>query len=289
MGRIYAAGLRLHGDTSNRRGLINVRVSLRSCRLWAAVMAVIVVVGGTASGVSHAATAIIDFAPAETPVGAGPALVAFSADSTIGWSFTPRVDLHLTELGFYDGGIGLGLRHAVGLWDASGQLLASSELGGNRATGRVVPPGEDATPWPRLHDGDYLFAAIEPIHLLAGETYVIGATVPLFAPDAPTVEGWASRGDGYRTTVAPDSLAVDADITIDEPALVWQGMLGLEQTYGPGELHRPTSIVTGGTFAGVNFRFSAVPEPSGGLIAAGLALGMLMCRSSCWRYNAPPL
>ncbi|MEZ6070077.1 MAG: DUF4082 domain-containing protein [Pirellulales bacterium] len=112
---------------------------------------------------------------------AGPALVAFSADSTIGWSFTPRVDLRLTELGFYDGGIGLGLRHAVGLWDASGQLLASSELGGNRATGRVVPPGEDATPWPRLHDGDYLFAAIEPIHLLAGETYVIGATVPLFA------------------------------------------------------------------------------------------------------------
>jgi len=233
-----------------------------------------------ATGSSLAETAIMDFGWGMLPSehGDGIFLAAFSSDSTIGWSFTPRSDIRVTQLGFIDCGIGLSMQHAVGIWNGDGELLASTVLGGNAPSGMIVFPGSEPPPWPRLHEGEYLYAAIDPLDLHAGETYVIGATVPLFSPIAPCVEGWVGRGDGYPLAVVPGSLVLDPHIAILEPALVWPGVLGPELIFGPGELHLPGEIVENGTFVGVNFQFTVVSEPSTLALACAalLAIGILL-------------
>jgi hypothetical protein len=211
----------------------------------------------TAPHSTFADTAIVDFEQAWPESDNGIILAAFSADSTMGWSFTPRNDIQVTDLGYFDGGIGLSMLHKIGIWDAAGQLLTSTELGNNRPDGRLISD----PPFPRLHEGDHLYATIEPLVLVAGETYVIGATTALGSNMVPAVVGWGGAWDMYPVAVGPDSLVVDPQIGILEPALLWHGSAGPNASGGLVELHLPSDVYDGGTFVGVNFKFTPVPEP----------------------------
>ena len=102
--------------------------------------------------------------------------------------------------------------------------------------------------------------------------------MPLCSPYVPCVEGWVQRGDGYPLAVVPGSLVVDPHIAIREPALVWPGVVGPDLIFGPGELHLPDETFEGGTFVGVNFNFTLVPEPSTLVLACGALLGIGLLR-----------
>jgi hypothetical protein len=81
--------------------------------------------------------------------------------ATIGWSFTPAVDLTVTQLGVFDvDGDGLARAHGVGLWTSGGSFVV--------ATG--VPAGVAAP-----LTGGARFVDIAPVTLSAGTSYVIGA------------------------------------------------------------------------------------------------------------------
>lgn len=224
------------------------------------------------------AVAIGDFAPAEYAPNDMGTLYMFSFDATIGWSFTPRQDIYVTDLGFFDEGIGLGELHAVGIWDAERRPLTSAVLGGNGPKGGIFLNGE-VPHWPRIHDGDFCYASIDPLWLRGGETYVIGATVP-FSGLAPAVVGGISRIDGYPLAVTPGSLVIDPRISIVESALAWPGTADRIFTPGPGELHFPDRVYADGAFVGVNFQFSVVPEPSTLPLACIGLLGLLI---RCWQ------
>ena len=78
---------------------------------------------------------------------------------TLGWSFSVNSQIDVTALGVYDSGQdGLTEDHAVGLWDASGNLLAST----------IVPAGGGTL------DNYFMFVPINGVVLDPGN-YVVGA------------------------------------------------------------------------------------------------------------------
>jgi hypothetical protein len=110
--------------------------------------------GGTVTGVPAVQTA------------GGPSFtwrLTIGADqsATMGWSFTVgAANLEVTALGFYDDGMnGNQDAHPVGIWTAGGTLLAQV----------TVPAGTAGT-----LVGSYRYAAISPLTLTAGQTYVVG-------------------------------------------------------------------------------------------------------------------
>lgn len=122
---------------------------------------------------------------------------------TVGWEFSVGEAIVVTELGYYDYGLdGLLTFHDVGIWDDSGNLLASALL--NR--------GDDAT-----LRGDYRFVAIDPVVLEPGTAYIVGATVPvwLMSPNYPDPDFYpnSSRGIDF------DLLEMDPTVTLLRPNL----------------------------------------------------------------------
>ena len=90
---------------------------------------------------------------------------------TVGWEFVPQTDIWVAELGFFDlGQDGLNTSHEVGIWDESEQLLVSATLAWGTAAPLV---------------GEYRYASVTPVLLEAGQTFVIGATVPVSLRDPP--------------------------------------------------------------------------------------------------------
>jgi len=81
--------------------------------------------------------------------------------NTIGWQFTLSAPVSVTSLGFYQtvGNVDIVAPHDVGIWDASGNEVAS---------GTVTPTDPDIQ--------GFLWDAISPVTLPAG-TYQIGALV----------------------------------------------------------------------------------------------------------------
>lgn len=87
---------------------------------------------------------------------------------TFGVEFTPGVNINVTMLGVFDGGMdgsGLEVAHDVGLWTQSGQILAQ------------VTVDHSAT---RIND--FRFSSISTISLFTGNTYMIGAYYPKALP-----------------------------------------------------------------------------------------------------------
>jgi len=86
---------------------------------------------------------------------------------TYGWSFQPKADLTITQLGFSDGApystVGLDETHDVGIFDAAGALIVSA----------TVPAGTGAS----LVD-NFWYVAIPPTVLSNGKVYTIGAYLP---------------------------------------------------------------------------------------------------------------
>jgi hypothetical protein len=110
------------------------------------------------------ALAVTAVTPAQAFLGvtlSSPGIEYSGAQYTLGFEFTVASNMSITALGVYDSGQdGLNGRVPVGLWDTSGNLLASA----------VVPAGTSGT-----LVNDFRFVAISPYALTAGTDYVIGA------------------------------------------------------------------------------------------------------------------
>jgi len=154
----------------------------------------------------------------------------------VGYSFTASQDIRVTALGAYDAGMD-GIVADVGLFDASGTLLASTSISASSTL-----------------DGYFRFEGIESVLLTAGATYVMGS----YSND-PKAFVNANYG-GLSYTVDPViTLIRNRDLPYSS-SLVYPS--------------REPSNTHAGSF-GPNFQFeiatAAVPEPaSAALLGAGL-------------------
>ena len=154
---------------------------------------------------------------------------------TLGFEFTPVVNISVTSLEVYDSGMGvLPSAATVGIWNLAGTLLASV----------TVPGGTSA------NDGFFSSASITPLSLTAGVDYVVGAYINANASSYNTGQG----GSG----------SVNPNITIIEDRVI-QSFSFADPTTSNGH--------AGGAWLGGSFGFTqAVPEPGSlMLVTAGLA------------------
>ena len=92
-------------------------------------------------------------------------LTAETAGMTVGWEFSPTGDIWVTELGYFDlAQDGLNIQHKVGIWDVNQQLMVSG----------TVAPGSAGS-----LAGEYRYVPVSSTLLSAGQTFIIGATVPV--------------------------------------------------------------------------------------------------------------
>src|ERR1700676_2852107 len=102
-------------------------------------------------------------APAQATVSLGVDFPAGAHDfgpdiQNLGWSFTAKADVAVVGLGNW-AGAPFPQDQQVGLWNSSGVLLASAFV--SNSSSKV-----GSAPW--------LFSAITPVRLVAGQTYVVG-------------------------------------------------------------------------------------------------------------------
>jgi|ERR1017187_1367582 hypothetical protein len=154
-------------------------------------------------------------------------------DWTIGIVFTANANIEVGYLGYYDPTLGMNSSHLVGIFDASGDLLASADV-------------TSASPYSTAH---FLYEAITPIELLSGDTYVIEGVSNTdfytyndtgYAVNAPiTVAGYNNFADGgaldFNGTTAKTNLSngifgPDFAPPVPEPSsflLLGSGLAGL--------------------------------------------------------------
>jgi hypothetical protein len=170
-------------------------------------------------------------------------LVATPAGQNIGWRFDVLSPMTVVGLGWFDdAGDGLTLSHQIGLWSASGTLLATATVSAGTADPLV---------------GQFRTAGIGPLVLTAGTGYTIG---------------------GYTTATAAghDPFYFNAPYTTD-PSIAFTGAVYSSFTTSFG---RPTqsSAATSGFFGpsfSVTPNVTATPEPAtvalvgGGLLVLG--------------------
>lgn len=87
--------------------------------------------------------------------------IGANQSATAGWAFRVGANaVQVQALGMYDAANGMKDPHPIGLWNASGTLLAQATLPAGTASLRI---------------GSYRYVAITPVTLNPGQTYVIGA------------------------------------------------------------------------------------------------------------------
>lgn len=183
---------------------------------------------------------------AAAPAGAATAITGFVGGSlasnpasdlprTVGWSFAPTANLTVTALGFFDvGGDGLSGSHQLGIWRDDGTLLGSA----------TIAAGTSAA-----LDGGFRYVDSADFALLAGSTYVIGASI-------------ASDGDTYF--FSPSSVSADASIGYIG------GLRGAENVAFMMPDRDPISGRLGPNF---QFALASVPEPgTWGMMISGFGL-----------------
>jgi hypothetical protein len=206
--------------------------------------------------VSSAVAAAAAFTLAATVANATPAVTLTSpglyyngAPYTLGFSFTVASAQTITALGIFDdNGDGLNGAANVGLWDSSGNLLASA----------VVPAGTAGA-----LDGLFRYASISPFGLTPGATYYVGGYEP---DDNASSLNTFQGGSGFynpAVTVIEDQYS-DFDYAFSFP----------DTSEG----------AAGGAWLGANFELgsAAVPEPAPWavmLLGVGVVGGVLRRRT----------
>jgi hypothetical protein len=172
--------------------------------------------------------------------------------ANFGWAFSTTEDRVVTALGLWSyTNPGLSEEHAVGIWDASDNLIATA-----------VVNDTDAAVASAASDGVWRFEAILPVLLPAGD-YVIGA---YFLTDTEHFRGSTDTAE--------------VDVTLAD----WLSFGGIRISNGAdGDFfQQPTRTMSDefnpGWF-GPNFLSNAVPEPATwGLILIALAAAMRVRR-----------
>jgi len=173
--------------------------------------------------------------------------IGSSVNRSLGWTFQPTVDLEVTALGAFDYILSGSQQIQVGLWDASGVLLASEII--NAAS----------TP-----NNQSLYQSIPPAWLAANQTYFLAAY--LMNSPAGAFQFYAVGPDvdepGGQATMSPEiqlgSIAYTPDAGFAFPSI----------TEGSG----------GDAVIAPNFQFQAVPEPSTFCLLGGGLAGWLFIR-----------
>jgi hypothetical protein len=168
---------------------------------------------------------------------------------TLGFNFTANTPITVTKLGLFDSGQdGLFERHAVGLWNNSGVLLASTS----------VSPG---TTDPLINQ--FRYASIAPIALAPG-TYQVGALY-LSGADALIFPGTATNFQTHPSITFLNS-AFAAGNTLSRPL---------------------SSGGNDPAYFGPNLAFTVVPTPSavaGGTLLLGA--GLIGAARRRWRLES---
>ncbi len=192
---------------------------------------------------------------------------------TVGWSFTPTTDIEITSLGFYDSGEpGLCSPHRLALWDWDEQLLTTASITPGILSYCWIDPPESLYPvghpgpseaWEQQYPliGDYRYAQIDPIRLMAGRTYILSGTLP---PNnmMPCVEGVALRSDwhpAYGVDLA--TLPVSPGITIGDHRRAYEPYPATSDLICPDG-----PFGYDGHGLAVNFLYEPVPEPATALL-----------------------
>jgi hypothetical protein len=160
----------------------------------------------------------------------------------VGWTFQPTANISVSALGAWAYAMpGTGLE--IGLWNASGSLLASNTVNSHS---QAV--------------NQSLYAAITPVLLTAGQTYYLAA----FSP----------AGSFQCVAVAPNSppngfATMNSDITLGNVA--WATNSGFA-------FPSLTQNAPGSAIIAPNFEFQPVPEPSALPAAAAAILSLVLWR-----------
>jgi len=167
-----------------------------------------------------------------------------AGDSTFGWEFTVSNPVTVSSLGFFDAEEpGLIEPHAVGIWDLSSSLLASTMV------------GNDGQPYPATGgEGQWIFQSVSPVQLGAG-TYVIGAHYP------------TPRGDMITTDIFRGALD-----PIPPPSISWNNQRG-----GGSGFVFPSNVAVN-IVGGFGPSFLLVPEPESISMFIFFAVTMLPAR-----------
>jgi hypothetical protein len=142
---------------------------------------------------------------------------------TVGWEFHDNSAVNVTSLGAFDDSLdGLTESHDVGLWDSSGNLLASTTV----AAGTTDPL-----------IANFRYSAISPITLTPGD-YFIGAE-------------WEDGGDPMVFSGDPGTITTVPAITYLNASFV-----------AGGALSDPVDGSTSPGYFGPNLTVAGVPEPA---------------------------
>ncbi|MDQ2824687.1 MAG: DUF4082 domain-containing protein [Verrucomicrobiota bacterium] len=194
--------------------------------------------------------------------GTGPTIVGLANSNTYGYDFTVgSTPLTITALGFWDGpsdlltpaiGDGFANVHMIGLWDISGNLLASATM-------------QIGTVDPLLGEFRYSNLLIPtnpgPVILSANTKYVLGAGFSASDPD-PFKYDVGSFQPTYDPAVSP----------------------GKSRYIGSGTgFGFPTTSASPGAFVGPNAKFNVnnVPESGSALLLMVLAIAVVFVLRGC--------
>ena len=190
--------------------------------------------------------------PAVTSFSGGSGLLGITASAqTAGWTFTASSNLIVSAIGFYAPNP-LVSSHQVGLWTSGGVLLAATTVQTNSPL-----------------TGSWRYAAITPVSLTSGQTYVVASDITF--PFTDPYEGVPTSGSVTTNgLVSITSVVVSAPSSgFTFPNTVQPGMIGW---FGPNMLvvAAPTPTPTPG-----------VPITPAGLALIGvglLAVGLMVPR-----------
>ncbi|HTR41993.1 MAG TPA: DUF4082 domain-containing protein [Pseudomonadales bacterium] len=173
--------------------------------------------------------------PAYTPV-------MSSINGPVGWTFQPTTEISVTALGIFNN---LPANLEVGLWNASGTLLASSTI----KAGAVAIDQS-------------LYESITPVDLTAGQTYYLAAYSPSGAFSALALSPNITPADG--------NAIMSPDIQLGTAAYANNGVF---------EFPGVTESVPDSAIIAPNFEYApVVPEPSTLYLLGAGSLALLIRR-----------